>query len=572
MCSRFALGTAALDIQQVTTGALIAHAETVYEVDAYARIFVKLTHVNPDSHPWGNLLDRLESMIRAGIPDHARTIDPSSNTTLPLKLQKLERRRLDGLRQRIAHQSKRQKRGLFNFVGNIASSLFGIPSSDDISLLAQANKRLASATEGVVRTQRAIVAKVDILGHNQERLAAAINNVIDHQQEQVVWMTKFAGIIQKHLRIMTLINMVSDAISNFDTIQRQAALARMSCESRKVNEIILPHSFLEQILSSGDNHQTVDLMNYYGYLEVEKITFINGDNYCLIKAPLFSADNLRKIHIHTFPTCVNTSCVRIFQPPPFVFNSHTEDIFFPETCFGPQPQACLPSVKYDKNTLPCYHGLYLNDPTQLKECPLTLYRQRPPPGPIQTATLNRFVVETKNTLYHYRCPSETPQVGRLQAGTYVITLDPPCVLDASTFILTGVPVHQFNYSLPDLQILELSGLDFSSPAYTRLVNALPLTEQHISLINSKDIPMPPETNLVNDIADLHRGLGKHHLPWWLWLVLAIIAFLVLFLLLSYLRIKYKCICSREKPPPIEPTFHASTEKVNLDLSNDDDKV
>ena len=550
VCSRLALGTAALDIQQVTSGALITHSERVFEISAYARIYVKLTQLDPRFHPWEVLLNRLDQMIDAGIRERGE----SNATRVPMRLQELERHRLHGLRQRIYNQRRRQKRGLFDFVGHIASSLFGVATSRDVQLFNEANKKLATAMQGIVRVQRMVVGKLDLLGENQQRLTNAVNELMDRQEQQAKWMMNFAGMVQKQFRLVTLLDIMSDALSTYDQVQLQAALARMSCESRKVNEVLLPPSFLKQVLASGDNHQLMSIMNYYAYLEVEKITLIAGDNYCLVKAPLFSADDLQHVHIHTFPTCSNSSCAKVFQPPPFVFNSQTEDIFFPETCFGPQPQACLPSVKYDKNTLPCYHGLYLNDPAQLQECPVTLYRQRPPPGPIRTATLNRFVVETTDTLYHYRCPGETPKVGQLAAGAYVITLDPPCVLDASTFILTGVPVHQLNYTLPELQLLELSGLDFSADEYTQFLNALPPTQQHVTLASANEIPAYDRPNLTDDADHLYNRISYYYpVPWYVWLISSVVFLLLMYQLFKYLKKKYKCHRTKTSMPQTERT-------------------
>lgn len=52
--------------------------------------------------------------------------------------------------------------GLFNFVGDLASSIFGTPSATDLQALKDADEQLATAMEGVMETQHAIVTKVNI--------------------------------------------------------------------------------------------------------------------------------------------------------------------------------------------------------------------------------------------------------------------------------------------------------------------------------------------------------------------------------------------------------------------------
>ena len=408
VCYRCALGVATLSIQEVKSGALITHMEPVFEVQGFVRIYSQLSNNNPDPQPWMTLIDKLLNMSKEAVPDKARTTDGPMRDQ---NLRPLEERRLKGLKSKIDFHHSRPKRGLFDFVGSIASDLFGIPSADDIKLLQEANTRLATAVDGLVHTQQAVVGRVNILGRNQARIMTRVNNLIEQQEDQARTMMQFVGDTQKHLRLMTLTDIVSDALDQLAASNQQVLLARSACEGRKANEILVPVDMVRNILSSGENHQPVSVMDYYGYMEIEKITLINNENYCVVLVPLFASDKSDRIVIHTFPICHNeTGCFTLYQPPPFIFNTRTEEIYFPETCFGPIPKACRPSVKYDSDALPCVHGLYTSDPEKLRQCPATWTKQRPPPGPILTATINRFVVQTESpNLYHYRCNGARPR-------------------------------------------------------------------------------------------------------------------------------------------------------------------
>ena len=78
---------------------------------------------------------------------------------------------------------------------------------------------------------------------------------------------------------------------------------------------------------------------------------------------------------------------------------------------------------------------------------MTLYDHVPPPGRIVTSSLNRFVLHTEETRYHNRSSTERPVVDSLAAGSYVISAKPYCVLDIPFWMLRGVHVRDFDYSI-----------------------------------------------------------------------------------------------------------------------------
>ena len=88
--------------------------------------------------------------------------------------------RIDNIERRAIHMI-RHRRGLFNFVGEIGSTLFGIPSPSDLNALKKANELLANVVHGVVNTQRRVVGKVNLLGEKQRRITETLNQVIEGQ-------------------------------------------------------------------------------------------------------------------------------------------------------------------------------------------------------------------------------------------------------------------------------------------------------------------------------------------------------------------------------------------------------
>lgn len=74
------------------------------------------------------------------------------------------------------------------------------------------------------------------------------------------------------------------------------------------------------------------------------------------------------------------------------------------------------------------------------------------------ATINMYIVETKNATYHYRCPHSSPKVGKLIEGEYVIDVEPRCVLDTAYWNLQGLPMLRYTRNVTvEAPVVILSG-------------------------------------------------------------------------------------------------------------------
>lgn len=69
-------------------------------------------------------------------------------------------------------------------MGEITSSLFGIPSPSNASALQAVDDKLASVVEGVVETQSKVIVKVHIMGGEHEQIKSVVNEVTEHQNTQ----------------------------------------------------------------------------------------------------------------------------------------------------------------------------------------------------------------------------------------------------------------------------------------------------------------------------------------------------------------------------------------------------
>ena len=358
---------------------VITRTEPALEIRAYARIYVQLSETPEFQDEWLQIINQAEKAVKIRIESRVDT----------LYLSRIMGLRISHLKQKV-QRIRRVRRGLFDFVGELGSSLFGIPSPKDIEALKQANQLLADTMSGVVKTQKEVVGRVNLLGQQQKRMMATVNQLIDrssaqaadieHLGEAVTALDRYLKVnVDFMLVLMSQLDIVEQSMIEYSEVLAQVQAVRVACEAGKVTEQMLPIRVVKGVLSSGENFRTISPLRYYPYIQVEKIMTTASVNYCVLKAPLFTETSPVKVLIHTFPICQQGKCVQLYQPPEFIVDYGSEELYFPDSCEGPIPQACQPGVKYDKNHQLCLHGLINGDTFQQQQCPMDYYASPPPP-------------------------------------------------------------------------------------------------------------------------------------------------------------------------------------------------
>ena len=350
-------------ITKIETGAVVAHKEEIRPIRSYAKIFVKLSQEHTFDETWSTILKQIQGEV-------SQTYNRGhSNYT---NVSEIFYKRIASVKRRIQRLSarelqRRKRRGLFNFIGDVASSLFGIPSASDVSALKEANQKLAGAVQGVMKTTQAIVVKVNQLGQQQEQIRDKLGEVITEQARQFAQLKRLSTLaysVYDSLRFSLLIEIVEDNIAIMEDAVNNIRNARVACESRIVNEHVVPMKMVSELLRESGNLMDILSNDYYGYMVVDKLTVIDGELYCLITGPMFDTHTHMEVTIKTLPMCSENRCAQLHQPPPFIIDYQTEDLYFPDECHGPTPKACRPGVIFDKVHQPCLHGLINHDPQQ----------------------------------------------------------------------------------------------------------------------------------------------------------------------------------------------------------------
>ena len=414
----------------------------MFGIKSYAKVYVQLQQVDPRiRQQWQQTTGRLMQMVQQFVSTQSR------KTELLAKIETISDLlvKVDTTSAPVFPVDQRVKRGLFDFIGNAASSLFGIPSADDINALKKSNQIIADQVEKVVAIQQQVIGRVNKLSQGQNDLYQKMTAAYDAITQHSIALANLEKNVKDSFAYIWCLEQILEvrfAVDQYLELHKELRLVRMACESDSHSEITISADFLKAMLSSNYIGQIDEVLGYYQYIHTDKIIMYEDNLYCVISIPI-AADMIEKRYvIQTFPICKEDQCYRVYEDTEIVFNPKTEDLYFPEQCYGYNPPMCQSGVVYDAHTQPCLHGLITHDSKQQEQCPITVTSDSRIPVPVQTGQINRYVVATEAVTYHYRCNRETPKAGHLPEGIFVISIDGECDFDTPKWQLRGKPVRK----------------------------------------------------------------------------------------------------------------------------------
>jgi len=532
----------------VSSGVILTTEEPVYTITGRYTVYVPLAREN---------IAETYNEWRVALASIGRNLEglPTNDTSFLLNygarlVNRQYQRAVLNLRETFplpsAEATPRVKRGLFNFVGDLASTLFGTPSASDMETLKEAQSALASTVDQVVETQGQTIAVVNTLNENQQRITDTLNKA-------VLQINILSTSIQDVRQEVTIKSMMDEIISEIISFRIELAryvswsdkmsAIRAACESDSISEIVVPPPLLSVLIKRED------VLPYYQYLHTDKMMRYNDTLYCVVNVPTFKIEPDQLYVVETYPICTIDSCHRLYHNEKMVINPLTETLYFPETCLGYHPLACRPSVEFPSATQPCLHGLINGDPQLQSQCPITVYRDHPLPLPGRMPGENRFAVATPDTTYRYLCPDQRPRTGTLTNGVYLITIDPGCAMDANLWRLSG-RTHKTIYAAQPQSFPKPINITISIPA-TSLT--LPSHLSVLEIDKVQKLQQPDSPHIKSSIFNLHARLTGNQ-DFWQWVILALIALIAALVVYRKYRAMLKCPTKFRQPSTPPPTY------------------
>jgi hypothetical protein len=564
------------NITSVPSGVVITNEEEVYTVKSYAKVYVVLQLPGDPTQSWVSAAENLQAKLASvGYESNnwKTAYQPFSDFMRDAANRTTQRLRDYPFAPLVEKNPSRVKRGLFNFIGDAMSTLFGTPSASDVEALRKANEKIADAVDGVVKNQQKIVARVNKIGRAQGQVIGALRRL-----EKVEWQDR--NLLMRSIWISAQLSDFKMQVDELLSVLDQMRLVRAACESNSHSEITVPPKLLSEILELAYMGTTAQVLGYYQYLSTDKIILANGTLYCVVNVPIAERYPHKKYTINTFPVCHNRSCYQIYQDQEFVFDPSTEDLYFPQQCYGFSPQVCRAGVVYAANTQPCLHGVINADESQRRQCPVVVTTDMRPPLPVATKVINRYVLQTPDITYHYRCPQKIPVSRKLKSGVYVVSIDSLCEMTSPQWSLKGKEQTAIYAAQPPplpvpvaLDFLDIKNL--TPPSF-------PAGQSSYEYETLSDLLSPANPRLGDSVREIQNKIGSSHTIWvWLGLGIVLAVMIVYFAVQVYLRKVRKgppyppVELVTPKPPPESNTsahYDPTTETVKLypDLKLDGD--
>ena len=537
----------AQQVTRVPSGVVLAAEEPIYTIAGRATVYVPLANNNRRQvREWRQALVPIADALQAVETTFANA---TRNMIYGQKLMTRHyQRALKDLREAFPLPASvtptRKKRGLFNFIGDIASSLFGTPSASDFEALKFAQSALGETVDAVIKTQTSVIGVVNTLNANQKKITDSVNDVT---QRVNFMLGHLETLRQENSQRMAVEDVVTELLSfrtdlaRYVTWMDRMTAMRAACESDSQSELIIPTALLKEITGQDDPR------SYYQYLHTDKIIEVNNTLYCVVNVPLFRPNQDRLYAIETYPVC-DGNCHRIYHHDKLVLDPLSETIYFPEECVGYNPIACRPGVEFPASTQPCLHGLINGDATLQAQCPLTIYRDHPLPIPGRLPKENQFAVATPTTTYRYLCPNSRPKTGQLESGVYLVTIDSGCNLDANLWRLSG-EVHRTYYAT----------MPASEPRPVNVTINIPTTElvlpKHLSVLEIAEVQklsQPDSPHIAASIFNLHARIASSQ-DFWQWVLLTLLLIAIFIYVYRKYRSKLSCSFPNFHKKPIETT-------------------
>ena len=434
-------------------------------------------------------------------------------------------------------------------------SLFGIATEQDVDAVSQGLKQIADQTQILLTSHNKLVGLVNKVGAEQIKQIQKVNELINRTEilhgdmiavsSYVNWFAHNMTTMMTHMKLRHNVEyLLSNLEARYlDFLQLSDLLhnQKIQCEIGAVTDDLLPLPLLKSIVERNGNQEMLPYEWYYRTLKVETMFKDNEGRFvCKYTVPLLDSEQYLAYNLHTYPSFYDntTFAVRLYHDVYVAIGTHTGELFYPEKCKGIEPVVCHAGLRYDKSRELCVRGLMTGSEVPQTSCPISIIKSIDNSQSVREVTRNQFVVHTSEEQYSYRCPNEKPKVGEFSHGTYIVEIDPNCVLDTNSWMLEGLTYHEI-YQYFNISPIEIPEVPVLSKENWNKINTL---AKSINIIDRLEVPNFDEIPTVPILEDHFETKKSIIQLWYFWMILIVIT-LILAMICGYVY-HTRCISIR----------------------------
>ena len=446
------------------------------DLRARVAVWTILVSIDPPEFPnihrdVANLNEYLDALTKRGaLPERALKLWTHRLSALQYRLYKLRPwiKRKELIRKRPIRM--RRKRALFDFGGEIISSVFGLVTTSQLA-------EYKSHIENARKDQEKIVTKVNdmvtvvnrtLIEMNVEatnilrmrRYLHEIHALINETRNDTSLLFNEINSIKAELCLERIMTSVENVVDSYNVAWRHYLTQRASLEMGHLTEYLLPRDKLMTILShsSSMHMKTIDNVEwYYQHILVEPIW--NGDSELIYRAeiPLISDTNYLLYFIKTWPVPVRNHTVELDINTEVAFNTKDGGMFYPHSCIGHNPTVCSTGPIYNSEKDQCARGIVTGRTQDRNVCNIVIRENINEGSKIFEINVNEFILissSTEETLI-LRCDSLRESSIKILKGTHVIKIREDCSLTGKGWLIQGTHKSLKRISVLSKQVLDL---------------------------------------------------------------------------------------------------------------------
>ena len=445
-------------------------------------------------------------------------------------------------------KTQRPKRGLFNFIGSLSSTLFGTVSQAQLDKVKAQISSLANSSQQVLHQTDYLLTMVNHTAQhvNENRnhilalqtftdtLATYLNGLSANFRQSKSAMVKIGlkqQIINAYIGIEFLYHKWLRQVDHYH--QQRAAL-----ELGFLTEEVLAPDSLSWIIRQGGKlgFDSLPLEWYYSHIKIEPLW--QDAERLVFQAMLPFVDGTKylryKINTWVMPGSIPNSTIKLISPTDVAENTRTGNMFFPEQCKGYNPAVCIPQGIFHNSRLHCPHGIISGHEEMREACYVQILKRSMPETGIHMVATNVYVLETPGEEIAIHCSGQPGESFQLAHGVYQLQIRPSCTVSSSDWHLVGLVTHEstFYEHVETLDILPFNLTNLTE--HPMVLNHLAAHEwSHFSS------PLNVPIKHLKQPFNLPVGWGSHvgHVSW---------SGLVLGLLLAAIVVLILCWKGRER--------------------------
>ena len=335
----------------------------------------------------------------------------------------------------------RSRRGAFDFIGDLGSSLFGIATEEDLGKVATAVEAMGDRQEIVIEHQNQLIGAVESLGNEVRKQKSAIWML----EAQVSGLTQTLGELLREtaeitrlLEVDVLLSVAENSNLEMEALESRAQLHVLMCQSGTVTEDLIPRSFLQSLSTFTSHGMALREDWYYGHLTVEQYFEKDNDVYCKVRIPLVHPESFLSRKIFTYPVRRNGIVTRVLHDAWVAIGTTSGRLFYPpDDCVGTDPTVCHAGMVFKTDQERCVRGIVADNDEYKKECNVHVTNIEQGHALVKTGR-NAYVVYSRDGELTRRCPDKAPTTTHLAEGLYILGLSDSCVAETEEWRVEGV--------------------------------------------------------------------------------------------------------------------------------------